>query len=278
MNKYISVAIATIGIVFSSPIYASPSEEVKLANYLRATFASKTFLDNTMRMYGLTGEKRQIVEKFTKTQLSNDVLLKRVAKIIIQVVGTDLKDINSSPKAAAIGKQVGLSLIEEFTTRGLQQLSTEDLRAYIRYDLKRMYTMSPSFCRKYQYGPRDAGFMDEIIPNSKYFYETLSVNEVREIVAIHNKAFTLGANENAYIEKPSQGEIDIATRAFGNALDKECNKLEASDCSRIFYAMLHQNGASDKDLCDAAKLTYRAIYSLDDLLFKITVRDFLSTQ
>lgn len=269
------IALFIISNLTSVPCSAANISEQQLADQLKELYTSKKYSEDQIRPYGLSGEKKRIVQKYMDWLVRQPEFTLRAAKLLLQVGGNDLKNFQSYDEGYVAGQKIGIALLTDLSAKGLTKLNTRDLRTYYNYQLRALDIYTPQYCKKLTFGPRDSTFANETIQMNRRFYAHLSIPEVREFVAISQRSMKAALDDSISQKIIQPAERDIATMAWQNAMIKECKKLPANECNKFIQAASEPDKATDAELCNVAKLTMRAMYNLDDLLFSIVAIDSL---
>ena len=259
-------------------VFAKDITEAECVSILKSVLLSENIMKETSRIFPDLGKQKEDLLKDHYYWIgNNDSLLKKLAHDFNQT-GLLKSDINLYPlekrkRTLQITAQV---MMESYYRIGLLKSSIEDLREFSKLALLSVKVMPYGHCKKYHFGPFDSKYYSQAISVQGKFYRFLTISQFRAYLAHYRRVIDNALDERKQKRELDPVTMDLATKAFVNALGRTFSHLPAEKRERLENALSYPETASDKDACEAGNLVLKALDSLDGQPFVLATTYILN--
>lgn len=250
--------------LWSSGLFARDVTEAECVEIMKRTFVSPQFLPMVLKQYpGLSGEKAEVFQEYFYWLGNNEKFLRKLAHDFNQtglLAENQLRDIEETKRLLQASTLVAT---QSYYQIGLLKGSPEDLREFLKYELRLVSSMPYGYCKKYHFGLFDAEYYLQTNSIRARLYRALSLSEMRAYFLHFRKMLDNAVDDRKTKRELNPVTLQLATKAIANAIDRAFEKLPKKKWQRLNNALVYPESATDKDACEAGTLALKALYSLD---------------
>ena len=268
--RRLAVTMLTSAVLLISTGLATPSPARAMSQELRTEFLAsfaglardRQQLQAIAGLFGLPPEREALLVEYLFDIYSDADFANRMVEEIARAgLFDDISDLRDQPDAMRMGFSLGYEIAFALAINGMGKMDNDDIQQFFVLMSVAFGRIDPQHCRAMIQEANSS--QQSMMAADIAVMQELSLDDLRAYLGLSRHAIRLELSGRLPRLAPNGEQMDFANRAFEKAFQKQ---LETSPRpERVLLALLNENGARDKDFCDAGTVLFRAMAGMDGL-------------
>lgn len=248
-----------LGCALTLGVQAAPLPTEMVVNLMRGALVSSEVQNSAVKELGLTGERAQIVRRAYDAYAKNDAFLYYLADQLEQLGLTDAEAFNDPEHTNEMIASSVYHVSQGLYRRGLAKATTDDLREFMRHQIRVSKNLSRPACKAFNVGVETSELLAELEGIQSKLLRTMPVTDMRRFYTHFIRTQFFALDDTRAVRRLTRSERALAQSAFEQALLRGFNALPDHEALRLSTALLDLAAASDRDACDASIFLFEQI-------------------